>query len=229
MLALLLRVTICFVLFINYGTCETDQVWPNSLDRRPPWLHASSVKETDKEFKDMILEKIAVQDEKIQKQEEKNFKQDEKIQQLESENAALKSKLDLHQSHFQETLDIAISKSEVTSLMSVPNSCFDLWQHGVTLSQTLVIDFDGKGRGSMPITVECDFSTNATKVGVAKTINFRNCDSNACDEQKIITNEKTLPLLLALINTSESCSQTIQFDCILAPLHVGLIHLCTYL
>ena len=206
MLALLLRVTICFVLFINYGTCETDQ-----------------------EFKDMILEKIAVQDEKIQKQEEKNFKQDEKIQQLESENAALKSKLDLHQSHFQESLDIAISKSEVNSLMSVPNSCFDLWQHGVTLSQTLVIDFDGKGRGSMPITVECDFSTNATKVGVAKTINFRNCDSNACDEQKIMADEETLPQLLALMNSSASCSQTIQFDCILAPLHVGLIQLCTYL
>ena len=205
MLALLLRVTICFVLFINYGTCETDQ-----------------------EFKDMILEKIAVQDEKIQKQEEKNFKQDEKIQQLESENAALKSKLDLHQSHFQESLDIAISKGEVTSLMSVPNSCFDLWQHGVTSSQTFVIDFDGKGQGSMPITVECDFSTNATKVGVAKTINFRNCDSNACDEQKIITNEKTLPQLLALINTSASCSQTIQFDCILAPLHVSLIQLRMY-
>ena len=205
MLGLLLRVTICFVLFINYGTCETDQ-----------------------EFKDMILEKIAVQDEKIQKQEEKNFKQDEKIQQLETENAALKSKMDLHQSHFQESLDIAISKSEVTSLMSVPNSCFDLWQHGVTSSQTLVIDFDGKGQGRMPITVECDFSTNATKVGVAKTINFRNCDSNACDEQKIIADEETLPQLLALINSSASCSQTIQFDCILTPLHVSLIQLCMY-
>ena len=206
MLALLLRVTICFVLFINYGTCETDQ-----------------------EFKDMILQKIAVQDKKIQKQEEKNFKQDEKIKQLETENSALKSKLDWHQSHFQESLDIAISKSEVTSLMSVPNSCFDLWQHGVTSSQTLVIDFDGKGQGSMPITVECDFSTNATKVGVAKTINFRNCDSNACDEQKIMADEENLPQLLALMNSSASCSQTIQFDCILAPLHVGLIQLCTYL
>ena len=184
MLALLLRVTICFVLFINYGTCETDQ-----------------------EFKDMILEKIAVQDEKIQKQEEKNFKQDEKILQLESENAALKSKL------------------EVTSLMLVPNSCFDLWQHGVTLSQTLVMDFDGKGRGSMPITVECDFSTNATQVGVAKTINFQNCDSNACDEQKIIADEETLPQLLALMNSSASCSQTIQFDCVLAPLHVSLSYI----
>ena len=203
MLALLLRVTICFVLFFNYGTCETDQ-----------------------EFKDMILEKISGQDDKIQKQEEKNFKQDEKIQQLETENAALKSKL--NQLHFQESLDIAISKSEVTSLMSVPNSCFDLWQHGVTLSQTLVMDFDGKGRGSMPITVECDFSTNATKVGAAKTINFQNCDSNACDEQKIISDEETLPQLLALINSSASCSQTIQFDCILAPLHVSLIQLCMY-
>ena len=201
MLALLLRVTICFVLFFNYGACETDQ-----------------------EFKDMILEKIAGQDKKIQKQEEKNFKQDEKIQQLETENAALKSKLD--QLHFQESLDIAISKSEVTSLMSVPNSRFDIWQHGVTSSQTLVIDFDGKGQGSMPITVECDFSTNATKVGVAKTINFRNCDSNACDEQKITADEETLPQLLALMNSSASCSQTIQFDCILAPLHVSLIQLC---
>ena len=200
MLALLLRVAICFVLFINYGTCETDQ-----------------------EFKDMILEKMAGQDEKIQKQEEKNIKQDEKIQQLETENAALKSKLDWYQTHFQESLDLAISKSKVTRLMSVPNSCLDLWQHGVTSSQTLEVDFDGKGKGSLPIIVECEFSTNATKVGLAKTINFQNCDLNACDEQKIITDGETLPQLLALINSSASCSQTIQFDCILAPLHVSLI------
>ena len=163
--------------------------------------------ETEQEFRDTILEKIQ--------------KQDEKIQQLETENTVLKLKLESYQSQFQESLDIAHTKIEVTRLMSVPKSCFELWQHGVTSSQTLALDFDGKGRGSMPIIVNCDFYTNATKVGDAKTINFQDCDTNACDEQKIITNEETLPQLLALINSSASCSQIIQFDCILAPLHVG--------
>ena len=192
MMAMLIRVTLIFAIFVNYANCETDQ-----------------------EFRDMILQKVADQD-------EKNQKQDEKIQQLETENTVLKLKLESYQSQFQENLDIANAKIEVSSLMSVPNSCFELWQHGVTSSQTLALDFDGKGRGSMPIIVNCDFYTNATKVGDAKTINFQDCDTNACDEQKIIANEEYLPQLLALINSSASCSQTIQFDCILAPLQVSL-------
>ena len=209
MLAMLIRVTLIFAIFVNYANCETSQ-----------------------EFRDMILEKIAVQDEKIQKQDEKIvkqdekiIKQDEKIQQLETENTVLKLKLESYQSQFQKNLDIANAKIEVSSLMSVPNSCFELWQHGVTSSQTLALDFDGKGRGSMPIIVNCDFYTNATKVGEAETINFQDCDTNACDEQKVIADEETLPQLLALINSSASCSQTIQFDCILAPLHVSLGYL----
>ena len=195
MMAMLIRVTLIFAIFVNYANCETDQ-----------------------EFRDMILQKVADQD-------EKNQKQDEKIQQLETENTVLKLKLESYQSQFQENLDIANAKIEVSSLMSVPNSCFELWQHGVTSSQTLALDFDGKGRGSMPIVVNCDFYTNATKVGDAKMINFQDCDTNACDEQKVIENEEILPQVLALIDSSASCSQTIQFDCILAPLHVSLRYL----
>ena len=107
MLAMLLRVTLFFAIFVNHGNCETDQ-----------------------EFKDTILEKIR--------------RQDDKIQQLETENTVLKLKLESYQSQFQESLDSAHTKIEVTSLMSVPNSCFELWQHGVTSSQTLALDFDGK-------------------------------------------------------------------------------------
>ena len=190
-LAMLLRVILFLAIFVNHGNCETEQ-----------------------EFRDTILEKIQKQDDKI-------MKQDDKIQQLETENTVLKLKLESYQSQFQENLDIANAKIEVSNLMSVPNSCFELWQHGVTSSQTLALYFDGKGRGNMPIIVNCDFYTNATKVGEAKTINFQDCDTNACDEQKIITDDETLPQLLALMNSSLSCSQTIQFDCILAPLHVS--------
>ena len=105
--------------------------------------------------------------------------------------------------------------------MTVPSSCFDLWQHGITSSQTLVMDFDGKGKGSLPILVECDFSTNATKVGDSKTINFQECDTNACDERKVIDEETDLSQLVALIESSVNCSQTIKFECTLAPLRVS--------
>ena len=206
MLAMLIRVTLIFAIFVNFANCEI------------------SAEKITQKFAE-IDEKIQKQDEKIVKQDEKIINQDEKIQQLETENTVLKLKLESYQSQFQESLDIAHTKIEATSLMSVPNSCFELWQHGVTSSQTLALDFDGKGRGSMPIIVNCDFYTNATKVGDAKTINFQDCDTNACDEQNIIENEETLPQLLALIKSSASCSQTIQFDCILAPLHVSLSYL----
>ena len=46
MLAILIRVTLIFAIFVNYANCETNQ-----------------------EFRDMILQKVADQDEKIQKQE----------------------------------------------------------------------------------------------------------------------------------------------------------------
>ena len=54
----------------------------------------------DEEFKTMILERMQLQD-------EKNQQQDEKIANLESENSILASKLELYQTQFQSSLNAA--------------------------------------------------------------------------------------------------------------------------
>ena len=87
--------------------------------------------------------------------------------------------------------------------------------------QTLLVDPDGRGRGKGPILVQCDFATNATIVGSAKKIDFQNCDTNACDEQKIIEDSEVLSQMVSFINSSARCSQEVKFECISAPLKVS--------
>ena len=69
-------------IFIEYGQCNMDE-----------------------EFKTMILERIQLQD-------EKNQQQDEKILNLETENSILASKLELYQTQFQASLNAAETSLE---------------------------------------------------------------------------------------------------------------------
>ena len=70
-------------IFIEYGQCNMDE-----------------------EFKTMILERIQLQD-------EKNQQQDEKIANLETENSILASKLELYQTQFQSSLNAAETRDLV--------------------------------------------------------------------------------------------------------------------
>ena len=69
--------------------------------------------------------------------------------------------------------------------------------------------------------VICDVETNATIVGKEKKIDFQQCGDNACDEHDILYEDATMSQLVALINVSSTCSQTIQFDCLLSPIQVS--------
>ena len=60
----------------------------------------------DEEFKTIILERMQLQD-------EKNQQQDEKIANLESENSILASKLELYQTQFQSSLNAAETRDLV--------------------------------------------------------------------------------------------------------------------
>ena len=66
---------------------------------------------------------------------------------------------------------------------------------------------------------QCLLPTGITKVGATQTVNVTNCEGNLCFKQDIVY-EAALPQIIALIQSSSSCSQSIDFQCFSAPLKV---------
>ena len=68
---------------------------------------------------------------------------------------------------------------------------------------------------------QCDLPTGITKVGKSQTFNVTNCDGDHCLDQNIAY--EALPQIIALMESSSSCSQSIDFQCYSAPLKVCII------
>ena len=66
---------------------------------------------------------------------------------------------------------------------------------------------------------QCVLPSGITKVGKSQTFNVTNCDGMHCLNQDIIY-EPALQQIIALMESSSSCSQSIDFQCFLAPLKV---------
>ena len=58
-----------------------------------------------------------------------------------------------------------------------------------------------------------------TKVGETQIVNVTNCNENLCFKEDIVY-EAPMPQIIALLESSGSCSQTIDFQCFSAPLQV---------
>ena len=69
---------------------------------------------------------------------------------------------------------------------------------------------------------QCESPTGITKVGQSQTFNVTNCDGDHCLDQNIVY-EAALPQMIALMESSSSCSQSIDFQCYSAPLKVCTI------
>ena len=66
---------------------------------------------------------------------------------------------------------------------------------------------------------QCLLPSGVTNVGETQTIVVRNCDANKCFKEDILY-EASMPQIIALMESSGSCSQTIDFQCYSAPLQV---------
>ena len=73
--------------------------------------------------------------------------------------------------------------------------------------------------GLPPIKAQCDLPSGITQVGETQTFNVTNCNENLCFKQDIVY-EAALPQIIALMESSRSCSQSIDFQCFSAPLEV---------
>ena len=69
---------------------------------------------------------------------------------------------------------------------------------------------------------QCDLPTGITKVGKSQTFNVTNCDGDHCLDQNI--SYEALSQIIALMESSSSCSQSIDFQCYSAPLKVCTIN-----
>ena len=67
--------------------------------------------------------------------------------------------------------------------------------------------------------VQCVLPSGITKVGETQTVDVINCNGNHCFQEDI-GYEATMPQIIALLESSSSCSQTIDFQCFSAPLKV---------
>ena len=73
--------------------------------------------------------------------------------------------------------------------------------------------------GLPPMRAKCILPSGLTQVGESQTVVVTKCGGNQCFKQDIFY-EAAMPQILALIKSSSSCSQTIDFQCFSAPLKV---------
>ena len=146
-----------------------------------------------------------------------------------------------------DALEQRVEKLEQVSKIKNLRTCQELSDRGLTKSGTFDIDPDGDGQGFGPITVYCDFEKNTTSIFHDKedTIKVRICsfictipNANYPKSTLILTHYKfqiekcssegcavydfnyfaPLEQIQALIDLSESCTQSIDFGCFMAPL-----------
>ena len=80
------------------------------------------------------------------------------------------------------------------------------------------MDPDGHLIGKEPIEAFCEEDTGTTSVGEVTKVNLTACEGDVgCSKIKIVY-PQPMQQLKALIDISESCSQTIKFKCFGSPL-----------
>ena len=66
---------------------------------------------------------------------------------------------------------------------------------------------------------QCLLPSGSTEVGDTQSVDVTNCDGSHCFQEDIVY-EAAMPQIIALLESSSSCSQTVDFQCFSAPLQV---------
>ena len=119
----------------------------------------------------------------------------------------------------KEITEERIEHLEEVSKTRALRTCHELAKAGVTKSGEYFVDPDGDNIGHGPISVFCDFASGATEVHHDKEFMLKidHCDGLGC-AQYDINYSAHLEQIQALVDLSETCTQTLDFGCFLAPL-----------
>ena len=151
-----------------------------------------------------------------------------KIQVLKDENEELKSQLnatkvgikDLNQAKglIEDEVTTMNSQIKTLELITVSESCLEISNHGVTESKIYDLDFDGISRGQLPIKGHCELPSGFTTIGETLVIDINQCSSPNCFVFDVEYTSVMRDQMAALIKSSTSCHQNIEFRCLSAPL-----------
>merc|ERR1711953_699612 len=122
-----------------------------------------------------------------------------------------------------ESNQLPVLLKTAAKLLASMRTCQDLANIGVTESGTYQLDPDGPDSIAEPIMIFCDFTTNVTEIvhDMESEVKIENCPDggNGCHVTQL-NYDAPMDQIRALIAASETCEQSIRFDCFLAPLMV---------
>lgn len=105
-------------------------------------------------------------------------------------------------------------------MATAPENCGEAIDLGIKTSRFITLDPDGQSVKEEPILGFCEVPTGTTILDTDVTVEVQTCDSLHCFQHNM-TYAAPLQQMVALIDTSGNCSQSIEVDCLTAPLQVS--------
>ena len=103
---------------------------------------------------------------------------------------------------------------------SVPKSCSEVINLGITTSRTFDLDIDGPNIGLPAVTAHCEIPSGITTIGQNFEVNVESCNTTDCFSAEV-PYSGSLEQIVALIQDSDTCSQSLTIECEDAPLKVS--------
>ena len=103
---------------------------------------------------------------------------------------------------------------------SVPKSCSAVINLGITTSRTFDLDTDGPNTGLPAVTAHCEIPSGITTIGQNFEVDVQSCNTTDCFSANV-PYPGSLEQIVALIQDSNTCSQSITIECEDAPLKVS--------
>ena len=171
---------------------------------------AQKIKESVmEEFENVVKEQVNTRVQELMPSLEANILRN--LQQSQSEEVAKTEALT--------DLEERVEKVEELGKLNMVRHCQDLADQGVKKNGFYYGDPDGNGIGEEPLQMECEFSTNTTKIhhNLGEDVEIDRCDEPGCAKYDLVYGG-SLKQIKTLIGISQECTQDIKFDCHMAPL-----------
>ena len=124
-------------------------------------------------------------------------------------------------SSLMESNQLVILVQQASRILANVRNCQDLANLGMTVSGTYQINPKGPDSVAEPIMAFCDFTTNSTEIthDQMSEIMIEKCPNGELGcHQSHLNFVAPMDQIRALIDASETCEQSIRFDCYIAPL-----------
>ena len=145
-----------------------------------------------------------------------------KMNEMNQETNTLKEKVRKLENVDENEKDVEqrLNHLEELSKLTKARTCEELSKYGIQTSGRYTLDPDGDLVGLRPITVYCDFERNVTEIlhDSEFTVKIEKCSDGPGCFKYDLTYFASMPQIQAIMDLSESCTQSIDFGCFLAPL-----------